>query len=223
MRTSDMIKSKFFRATDVQGRPPRVLTIADVTEELIGRGGKQEAKCFLWFMEDMKGLQLNKTRVRILEAAYGPDSEGWVGRKVRLAFDPTVEFGGRAVGGVGIQTEPGVVWTAAGASATWESPPGAPGRPPAPVWDEKRQTWVVVAAPPAAAPPIAAPRRPPPPVWDEGSQSWVTVDPGTGETQAPGWPGTGAPASPPPTISQRVDAAHPAAEGQEDWNDKIPF
>jgi hypothetical protein len=74
MRTADMNKSKYWRARDLEGQRPVTLTIADVSEELLGRGGHQETKCFLWFHESPKGLQLNKTRVNILEAAYGPDS-----------------------------------------------------------------------------------------------------------------------------------------------------
>lgn len=226
-----MIKSKFWRAGDVQGQAPVVLTISQVTEELMGRGGRQEVKCFLWFNEHLKGLQLNKTRVRLLEAAYGPDSELWVGRKVRLSFDPTVEFGGRPVGGVRIQTEPGVVYSAAaGAHPGWgDAPAAAPGRPPAPVWDEQRQTWITP-TPPAAAQ-AAAPKRPPPPVWNETTQSWETVNPSTGEIAAQAPPAHQRPA----TISERVNSGHPPADGSgwgvlpppaaatEDWNDDIPF
>lgn len=232
MRTSEMIKSKFWRAGDVQGQPPVVLSISQVTEELMGRGGRQEVKCFLWFNEHLKGLQLNKTRVRLLEAAYGPDSDLWIGRKVRLSFDPSVEFGGRAVGGVRIQTEPGVVYSAAaGAHPGWgDAPAAVPGRPPAPVWDEQRQAWVT----PQPLPAAAQPKRPPPPVWNEATQQWETVDTSTGEMSPPKH-------VPPPTISQRVNAGHPPADGTtwgapaaaggpvttpgaaEDWNDDIPF
>jgi hypothetical protein len=169
VRTSDMIKSKFWRAADVQGVAPMVFTISSVTEELLGRGAHQDVKCFLWFVEHLKGLQLNKSRVRVLEAAYGPDSDLWVGKRVRLSFDPTVEFGGRAVGGVKLQTPPGVVYAAVPAQS-WggavAAPPGGttvvpppPGSAPPPtVWDGTKwvleQTQAVpaqVAAPPAAA------------------------------------------------------------------------
>jgi hypothetical protein len=186
MRTADMVKSKFFRAIDMQGQRPLVLTIADVTEELLGRGTHQDVKCFLWFKEHPKGLQLNKGRVSVLELAYGPDSVLWTGKRVRLSFDPTVMFGGRAVGGVKLETPAGAVFTpGAEAYPGWgEVPAGAPGRPPAPVWDEKRQQWITPQPPPpsaAPAPSPAVPSRPPPPVWDDASQSWKTVDPGTGE------------------------------------------
>lgn len=229
MRTSDMIKSKFWRAGDLQGQPPVTLTIADVTEELLGRGSRQDVKCFLWFKEHLKGLQLNKTRVRILEAAYGPDSDLWVGQRVRLFFDPTVEFGGRACGGVGVQTPPGVVYSGAPAQqAAWgEVPAAVPGRPPAPVWDEKRQQWITPQPPSPSAAPAASP-RPPPPVWNEATQSWDLVNPATGEI-------AGAGLERPKTISERVNAQHPATGSDDGWggvapsepgadfNDPIPF
>lgn len=231
MRTSDMIKSKFWRAADLQGQPPVVLTIADVTEELMGRGGRQDVKCFLWFTDHLKGLQLNKSRVRVIEMAYGPDSELWVGKRVRLSFDPTVEFGGRAVGGVRLQTPPGVVYTpsATGHAGWGEAPASVPGRPPAPVWDEKRQLWVTPQ--PIAAP--AAAHRPPPPVWNEVTQSWETVDTTTGEIGArkpiprdDTWGGA-------PTLSQRMapvpdpwdqpQSENPAPAGAAEFNDEIPY
>lgn len=236
MRTADMVKSKFWRATDLRGVPPKVLTISDVTEELMGGGNrKPEVKCFLWFHEHVKGLQLNKTRVAILEAAYGPDSDQWSGKRVRLSFDPTVMMAGQAVGGVRLQTPPGAVYTpSAGAAAGWGQPPQAqapPGAPPPPFWDGAK--WVFPQAPPPAA---AAPAIPPPPVFNAATGQWEVVNPATGEIGAPG-----PPAAPvhqrPPTISERVNAGHPppndggwgqlppqpAPPSDPDFDDDIPF
>lgn len=226
MRTSQMIKSKFWRARDVEGQAPVVLSISDVTEELLGRGARQDVKCFLWFNESPKGLQLNKTRVAALEAAYGPDSDLWVGKRVRISFDPTIEFGGRAVGGVRLQTPPGMVYKPSELHAGWGESPGAvPGRPPAPVWDDKRQMWITP-TPPVASP--AAAKRPPPPVFNEATQQWETVDIATGEMSPPKH-------VPPPTISERVNAGNPPttdggwgalpppAAAQPDFDDDIPF
>ena len=223
MRTADMIKSKYFRARDVEGVAPFVLTIADVSEELLGRpGSKQDVKCILWFMESPKGLQLNKTRVKLLEAAYGPDSVGWNGKKIKLYFDPTIEFGGRPVGGVGIKTSPGVVYNGTAHDAAWGAAPAqVPGRPPPPVWDEQRQMYVM----PQPSPAAAAPRRPPPPVWNEATQSWDIVNTATGEI-------AGAPAAPPvqpqhqrpQTISERINAGHPpgGAPADDGWGSLPP-
>jgi len=214
MRTSEMIKSKFWRARDLEGQPPVVLTITDVTEELLGRGAHQDVKCFLWFKEHPKGLQLNKLRVTTLEAAFGPDSDLWVGKRVRLSFDATVRFGDRAVGGVRLQTPPGVIYTpGVGGHPGWgDAPAAVPGRPPAPVWDEKRQQWITPQ--PTAA---GVPDRPPPPVWNEATGAWETVNPGTGEiASAP------ARAARPQTISERVNAGHPPAGGHDGWGPLPP-
>jgi hypothetical protein len=228
MRTSDMIKSKFWRGKDLEGRPPVTLTIADVTEELVGRGKHQEPKCFLWFNEGLKGLQLNKKRIEVLEYAYGPDSDLWRDKRVRLSFDPTVMFGDKVVGGVRLETPPGAVYRpAAGA-------PGAPvnvpaGAPPPPVWNGRE--WVTQQPPAAPAPP-----PPPAPVWNGATGRWEIVNPGTGEIVPPRAPATPpAPYAPPPTISQRIaqgsaadqawdkDYKPVAVAGDPDFDDPIPF
>jgi hypothetical protein len=210
MRTSEMIKSKFWRARDLEGQRPVTLTISDVTEELLGRGARQDVKCFLWFRDHQKGLQLNKTLVTLLELAYGPDSEAWVGQRIRLSYDPSVMFGDRAVGGVRLETPPGVLYTPGAALPGWGSgPQPPPGAPPAPVWDAKRQLWVTPQPPQG----IAA-QAPPPPVWNPLTSSWETVNPGTGEIGSQGRA---------PTISERVNAQHPpASAGPDDFGPLPP-
>ena len=221
MRTADLIKSKFIRGKDLEGKPPLTLTIADVTEELVGRGGRQEIKCVLWFNEDHRGLSINKTRVLILEAAYGPETDLWIGKRVRLYFDATVEMGGRRVGGVGVLTPPGVIYQAQPAAASWGAPAqqaGPPGATPPPQWDGTK--WVF-------------PQPPPPPVWNAATGQWDVVNPSTGEI-APAPPKH----VPPPTISERVNQGHPPASdggwghlapqalpagGVPDFDDDIPF
>jgi len=183
LRTSDLIKSKFWRAADLQGQRPPVLTIAHVTEELFTRGGRQEMKAYLWFSDHEKGLSLNATRVKLLEYAYGPETEAWTGCKVRLSFDPTVMFGGKAVGGVKLETSPGVVYSpGAAAQGAWGGAPGAQipnGRPPAPVWDERAGQWRTP-EPIAALGFSVAVKPPPPPVWNPQTGQWEVVDVHTG-------------------------------------------
>lgn len=193
-----MVKSKFIRAADLKGRAGVVLTIAHVTEELMGRGGKQEVKCFLWFTEDIRGLQLNKSRVAILEMAYGPESDLWTGRKVRLSFDPTVMFGGQAVGGVRLETPPGIVYAQAPATGAWGAAPSGQGQ--------------------ASAPPAPSPSAGPPGWVQLPNGQWVQT--ATGETTAPP-----AAAGPPKTISQRVAEAEAGFPGEdpEFGHAEIPF
>jgi hypothetical protein len=224
MRTADMVKSKYWRGRDLEGQRPMILTIAHVTEEIMGRGAHgQDVKCFLWFQEHLKGLQLNKSRVLILEMAYGPDSELWIGKRVKLSYDPTVMFGDKPVGGVRLETPAGVVYRANGAAGAWGDAPLPPGAPPPPVWDANRQQWILPTPPPAAAPP---PNRPPPPVWNAATQKWEFVDAQTGEINGAAGSVASSIAQPaqhqrPPTISERVNAGHPAPS-DDGWGGQPP-
>lgn len=182
MRTSDMIKSNYIRAKDVKEAGAMILTIIDCTLESIGT----DEKYVLWFNEHPKGLSLNTSKIRVLEASFGEDSEMWNGRRVKLTYDPTVMFGPNVVGGIKLTCSTAGRLTPGAAVA----PPGAP---PPPVWNGKE--WVVQ-APPAAA-------RPPPPVWNPTSGQWETVNPSTGEIAPPAHQRA-------KTISERVEADFPA-------------
>jgi hypothetical protein len=127
-----------------------------------------------------------------------------------------------------LKTPPGIVYHAATAGLPgWgDAPAPVPGRPPAPVWDEKRGQWITPQPPPPSAVP-APPQRPPPPVWNAATQAWETVNPSTGEIAAPVHRA-------PPTISERVNAGRPAqddgwgavapaAAGAPEFDDDIPF
>jgi hypothetical protein len=45
-------------------------------------------------------MVLNTTTIRVLEKAFGPDSDDWAGKKVVLYTDPNVSFKGQVVGGL---------------------------------------------------------------------------------------------------------------------------
>jgi hypothetical protein len=96
-KVSDMIVSKFLRKEDFE--EDRVMTIRGVKlEDMPGDDGTQ--KWVLYFREDQKGMALNVTSIRVLEKAFGDDSDMWVGKKVKVYVDPNVSFGGRVVGGL---------------------------------------------------------------------------------------------------------------------------
>ena len=97
----DMIQSKFLRKEDFD--EDRVLTIKGCKlEDMPGDSGDQ--KWVLYFREEPKGMALNITTIRVLESAYGPDSDHWIGNKVMVYVDPNVSFGGRVVGGLRLRT-----------------------------------------------------------------------------------------------------------------------
>lgn len=100
-KVSEMIVSKFLRKEDFD--EDRVMTIKTVRlEDMPGDSGDQ--KWVLYFREEAKGMALNVTTIRVLEQAYGDDTEHWVGNKVMVYVDPNVSFGGKVVGGLRLRT-----------------------------------------------------------------------------------------------------------------------
>ena len=98
---SQMIVSKFLHHAEVE--PPIVVTVKALTLEEVGREDKPEQRWVMWFNEQRKGLRLNVTMIRIFEAAYGSNSDAWVGKRVQLYWDANVSFGGRLTGGVRVR------------------------------------------------------------------------------------------------------------------------
>lgn len=208
MKTSDMIKSKYIKKEDLKESGPQTLTIARVTFEEFGvdrATGEVDGKYYLWFSEHPKALALNNTKIRLLEAYYGLDSDLWHGRKVRISNDPTVMMAGRIVGGVRLECSGNPLGTRQG-PAPIQSPSGSP-RPPVPVWNEATQSWDLPSVQPKALP------RPPPPVWNELTGQWEI-------------PGTAAPAPPQAAGGGIVGLGLGSTAMQhedEDFNDDIPF
>jgi len=95
MKTSQMIQSKFLKKDDFP--QPEVLSIKHCALEEVGRG---ESRWVLYFREKTKGIVLNVTKIKQLEAAYGDDTDNWTGRKVKVLHDPTVMMGAEVVGGI---------------------------------------------------------------------------------------------------------------------------
>jgi hypothetical protein len=97
VRVNEMILSKFLRKEDLDDE--LVVTIKTVRrEDMPGDAGEQ--RWVLFFRELPRGLVLNTTTIRVLEKAYGQDSEDWSGKKVTLYVDPNVSFKGQIVGGL---------------------------------------------------------------------------------------------------------------------------
>ena len=97
-KTSDMIQSKFLKKEDFT--TPAVVTVKDCTLEDMGSG---DSRWVLWLNERDKGLVLNVTKIRLMEAAFGQDTDDWRGQKVKLSLDPTVMYAGKVVGGIKLQ------------------------------------------------------------------------------------------------------------------------
>lgn len=72
------------------------LTIINFDEAEIPRGdrsGKVEEKYLLSFRESRKKLILNKTNAKVLISACGPETDKWIGVKVKLFTERATAFG----------------------------------------------------------------------------------------------------------------------------------
>jgi hypothetical protein len=94
-----MIKSKFLRKEDFDDDVPATISSCE-KEELPSDGGGTRECWLLGFTSLPKKLVLNVTMIRVLERAFGTDSDDWIGKKVILYSDPGVTFMGKVVGGV---------------------------------------------------------------------------------------------------------------------------
>ena len=113
---SQMIQSKFLSKGDLPG--PVVATIKGVRLEQFRDG---DASWILSFHELGKGLKLNNTTLRTLEAAFGPNSDAWVGQRVKVFVDPMVMMAGQQVGGIRIKT-PTAVAPPGSTPSAWGQP-----------------------------------------------------------------------------------------------------
>jgi hypothetical protein len=98
MDINSLFPSNYLRADDfVQ---PRVFTIRGITVEEIGE--ERQKKPVLQFVEDPRGLVLNKTNAGMIAHSYGKDTDGWVTRQVELRAEP-VAFQGRIVNSIRVR------------------------------------------------------------------------------------------------------------------------
>ena len=94
MLASDFDESKFLKGLDLEMGSEEVLTISDVTAEVIG--DEKKTKPVLSFKEIDKGLVLNKTNMTPLVKTHGNDMSRWIGHDVVL-YPAMVQFKNKMV------------------------------------------------------------------------------------------------------------------------------
>lgn len=95
----DMIESKYLRKEDID--EDQTYTIKGVRQDNLAKAGQpDEMRWVLGFAEQPKPMVLNITSIRVLEQAYGGDTDMWRGNKVIVYVDPNVSFSGKVVGGL---------------------------------------------------------------------------------------------------------------------------
>ena len=93
---------------------PIIATIAFVRfEEIKNQGGSEEKAVVTFHEQAIKKLVLGAlVNWNIIEAAYGPDTDNWCGKKIEIYHDPNIMFGAKQTGGTrvripaAVQTKP---------------------------------------------------------------------------------------------------------------------
>jgi len=87
-------KSDQLDAVDLSHSGPRTFTITDVSK------GAPDQPVNVHLAEFPRVWRPGKSMRRVLASCWGTDASAYVGRRVTLFCDPTVKFGGEAVGGI---------------------------------------------------------------------------------------------------------------------------
>jgi hypothetical protein len=95
-------QSRFLKAADLERE--KKFRIKSVTEESVGAEQK-EKKLVAWFINDERGLALNKTNNRVIRGAFGDAVDGWVG-KIIIIFPTMVDMRGKLVPALRVRIPP---------------------------------------------------------------------------------------------------------------------
>lgn len=95
---------KFLRREDVSEAGTTVKVVRVWQEKLRLPDGGSETKWLVEFAhgsDTLKPLVLNSTNIRRCVATFGTqETDDWVGKAIVVYDDPTIEFGGKLVGGL---------------------------------------------------------------------------------------------------------------------------
>jgi hypothetical protein len=100
---SQLKKSNFLTQNDCD--PPIKVTISGWAEKNVAQAGAEpDERIVLLFNEVEKPLVLNSTNGNIIAAITGTgEIENWNGTVVVLYKDPTIQYGGKLVGGIRVR------------------------------------------------------------------------------------------------------------------------
>lgn len=102
MNVDDLYPSKYLSASDLQGKEPTVV-ITQMTMEKMTDG--QNKPC-IFVNNRPKGIVLNKTNAMAIASIYGKNTDGWIGKKIKLVKVWT-DFQGKPVEAIRI-VQPGI-------------------------------------------------------------------------------------------------------------------
>lgn len=98
------LDSEVVRYVDIQDKGDITLRIKKVSKgKVVGAGGKSNGKAMIAFDGAEKPLGAGTAILSTIAQLYGNDTKDWVGKLITIYPDPTVKYGGVAVGGIRVR------------------------------------------------------------------------------------------------------------------------
>lgn len=97
---NEVFPSKYLKASDLQGRSIKVV-IDRIEMEKLG----DDKKPVVYFKGKLKGLALNKTNANLIAASYSPETNGWIGKEIKV-YPGKVNFQGQMVDAIKVEVVP---------------------------------------------------------------------------------------------------------------------
>ena len=123
MRVSDVYGGEYLKCIHLQGQDVPVQVESVAVEEV---GDEKKRQIVLKFAGQERRLGLCKTNAEQIAAMYGDDTNLWIGQVITLWPDPTVSFGGKAVGGVRVRPVPPAATVTPGVAPVQAASPAQP-------------------------------------------------------------------------------------------------
>lgn len=97
MDINEVFAGQYLKATDLKGR-----TIKAIIESVERGDESVDGKPVMHFVGKEKGMVLNKTNAHVLADSFGPETDNWNGKEVKL-FSARVTFQGKMTDGLRIE------------------------------------------------------------------------------------------------------------------------
>jgi hypothetical protein len=98
---------EYIGTQDLPGGRDIILTIRAIQKEMVtGEGGRKEECQIIRFKEHEKGMILNRTNAKTIQAIYNtPYIEDWTGKQIQIFVKQGIKFGGNVTDGLRIRPD----------------------------------------------------------------------------------------------------------------------
>ena len=102
MNRNDLFPSRYFKASDLSGKPLAVVIEGAALEKLQDMKGGTVDKLVITFLKQQKKFVVNKTNFETIADAYGDETDDWAGKRLEL-YPTTARVGPRTVDAVRVR------------------------------------------------------------------------------------------------------------------------